>query len=289
MPNIGGVFMYYLSSKYIDELIGEDLTHFDFTSYLMGINGNQGTIEFYTRENCIVSGIDEVCEIFKRLNITTIYSKKTGDKAEKGDTLIRGEGVSESLHIAWKICQNILEYSSGIATATHSLVEKARKNNPDISIGTTRKNFPGTKDLAIRSILAGGAVPHRLGLSDSVLIFKQHLAFCGNPEEQKTIINKMKAKAPEKKIIIEADNCQEAVLYSKLSVDGIQIDKGNIDELGECIKEIKLTNKNIIILLAGGINEKNIEMYSNIGADVLVTTSVYWGKPIDIGNKIQKI
>ncbi|MBN1468898.1 MAG: ModD protein [Fusobacteriaceae bacterium] len=281
--------MFYLSSKYIDELIGEDLTHFDFTSYLMGIEGNSGTIEFYTRQKCVVSGIEEVQEIFKRLNIEIISTKKTGDILNENEVFIKGKGISESLHIAWKICQNILEYSSGIATSTKNLVEKARLINTNISIGTTRKNFPGTKELAIKSILAGGAIPHRLGLSDSVLIFKQHLAFCGTKEQQKLIINSMKNKAPEKKILIEADNCQEALFYSKLNIDGIQIDKEKPEELKKCIDEIRNNNKNLVILVAGGINESNIEKYAIVGADVLVTSSVYQGKPIDIGNRINKI
>ena len=50
---------------------------------------------------------------------------------------------------------------------------------PKVAVLTTRKGFPGTKALAIKSVLAGGGYPHRLGISETVLIFKQHLNFIG--------------------------------------------------------------------------------------------------------------
>ena len=75
---------------------------------------------------------------------------------------------------------NILEYSSGIATRTKKMVDKAKLVNPHVAVLATRKSFPGTKELSIKSIIAGGAFPHRLGLSETILIFKQHVAFLGN-------------------------------------------------------------------------------------------------------------
>jgi len=81
--------------------------------------------------------------------------------------------------MGWKVSMNVLEYCSGIATRTKYLVDKAKNINPQIEIVTTRKIFPGTKEFSIKAIIAGGAYPHRLGLSETVLIFKQHLNFIG--------------------------------------------------------------------------------------------------------------
>jgi len=43
--------------------------------------------------------------------------------------------------------------------------------NPDIAVFTTRKIFPGAKALAVKAIMVGGAMPYRLGLSETILIF----------------------------------------------------------------------------------------------------------------------
>ena len=281
--------MFYVTSKDADDYLEEDISYFDITTTLLGIGGIEGKIEFYSREECIVSGVEEVIKIFKKLDIKIVKKCKSGDRIEKGAVFFSGEGESDALHKAWKVSLNIFEYASGIATRTWKMKEKAESSGKTVSIGTTRKVFPGTKKLALKSVIAGGGIPHRESLSDSILIFKQHLEFFKDFEEAKIAINKMKMRAPEKKVLIEADNCEEAIKYSQLNVDGIQIDKAEVSELKECIEKIKAKNKNIIILAAGGINEKNAKEYGETGADVLVTTSVYFGKPVDMGVKINKI
>lgn len=278
--------MFYVTAQDADKYIEEDMSYFDITTTLLGIEGIDGKIEFYTREECIVSGVEEVTKIFQKLNIKIVKNCKSGDKIEKGAIFFAGEGKSDALHLAWKVSMNIFEYSSGIATRTWKLKEKAGSK---VSIGTTRKVFPGTKKLALKSVIAGGGIPHRQSLSDSILIFKQHLEFFKSFEEAKEAINRVKTGAPEKKVLIEADNCEEALKYSQLNVDGIQIDKADADELKKCIDKIKGKNKNMIVLAAGGINEKNAAEYAGTGADVLVTTSVYFGKPVDMGVKITKL
>lgn len=45
----------------------------------------------------------------------------------------------------------------------------------------------------------------------------------------------------------------------------------------------------MVILAAGGINESNIQDYVETGIDAVVTTCVYYAKPIDIGCKIEPI
>ena len=46
-----------------------------------------------------------------------------------------------------------------------------------IGVATTRKHFPGTKAMSLKAVLAGGGSVHRLGLSDSILIFAEHRRF----------------------------------------------------------------------------------------------------------------
>ena len=42
---------------------------------------------------------------------------------------------------------------------------------------TTRKSMPGAKDLLACALMVGGAFPHCLGLSETVLVFETHLTF----------------------------------------------------------------------------------------------------------------
>ena len=46
--------------------------------------------------------------------------------------------------------------------------------NSNCELLGTRKNFPFAKKFCIKSIMSGGAMPHRLGLSETVLFFPNH-------------------------------------------------------------------------------------------------------------------
>lgn len=278
----------YISDELIDRFIKEDVPYIDLTTLALGISDQKGTIQFFTREDAVLCGTEEVGKIFNRLNIELIKSKPSGTLIKKGEVFIEGKGNAEDLHIAWKVSQNILDYSSGIATKTRKLVDKISEINPNLHIITTRKVIPGTKELAIKAVVAGGGFPHRLGLSETILIFKQHLNFLGGIDELIKILESVKSKACEKKVIAEVENIKQAIALCENGIDGIQFDKVSYNELKKYVDKLRNINPSIVILASGGINESNIEQYAKTGANAIVTTSVYHAKPIDIGCKIVK-
>lgn len=278
----------YISDELIDRFIKEDVPYLDLTTLVLGISGQKGTIQFFSREDAVLCGTEEVSKIFNKLNIELTKTYPSGTLLKKNDIFLEGKGNAEDLHTAWKISQNILDYSSGIATNTKKLVDKVSKINPNLHIITTRKVIPGTKELAIKAVVAGGGFPHRLGLSETILIFKQHLNFLGGTDELIKILESVKSKVCEKKIIAEVENIDEAIKLCKAGIDGLQFDKIPYDELKQYVDILKNINPSIVILAAGGINESNIEEYAKTGVNAIVTTSVYYAKAIDIGCKITK-
>lgn len=279
----------YITDELIDRFIKEDVPYIDLTTLTLGISGQKGAIQFFTREDAVLCGTEEVVKIFNKLNIELIKTKASGTLIKKGEVFLEGKGNAEDLHIAWKVSQNILDYSSGIATKTKSLVDKVSTINPNIHIITTRKVVPGTKELAIKAVVAGGGFPHRLGLSETILIFKQHLNFLGGIDELIKIIESVKSKACEKKVIAEVENIEQAIMLCKNGIDGIQFDKVPYDDLKSYVDILRNINPLIVILAAGGINEDNIVEYAKTRVNALVTTSVYYAKAIDIGCKITKL
>ncbi|MDD2620624.1 MAG: ModD protein [Syntrophomonadaceae bacterium] len=278
--------MVYIAEETIDRFIKEDIPYIDLTSIILEIAGIKGKMEFVCREEAVICGTEEVLRIFNKFNIIPVRYVSSGTKVNPGTCIMEAEGNAENLHMAWKPAMNILEYTSGIASRTRRLVDKAKAVNPKIEINTTRKIFPGTKEMSIKAVLAGGGMPHRLGLSETVLIFKQHLNFIGGFEGLNTKLNDLKARACEKKFIVEVENQDEAVKVCRAGADGIQLDKVSPDDLQKIVPIIKSIDSKILILAAGGINESNVEAYAQTGVDALVTTSVYFGKPVDIGTRI---
>lgn len=278
--------MLYLSNDEIDKLIKEDVPYIDLTSWTLGIKEQQGKITYFTREDAIISGTEEVRQIFERLHIEVELFIPSGQKVKAGENLIIGKGRAENLHMAWKVGQNILDHCSGIATKTRKMVNIVKSYNPNIAILTTRKGFPGTKALAIKSIMVGGAMPHRLGISETILVFKQHINFIGGFDGLLKKLPEIKAECCEKKIIVETGSIEQAVSLCKAGADGIQFDKMEVQELKNAVECLKTEFPYVITLGAGGINESNIVDYAQTGINGIVTTSLYNARPIDIGVKI---
>jgi molybdenum transport protein len=95
------------------------------------------------------------------------------------------------------VAQTLVEIWSGIATAARAIVDAATAVSPDVVVACTRKNVPGTKSYAVRAVRAGGAVMHRLGLSETVLVFPEHRAFLGDEPLRETV-RRLRRAAPEK-------------------------------------------------------------------------------------------
>jgi molybdenum transport protein len=277
----------FLSIAEIDRLIKEDVPYIDLTSWSLGINEQAGRISYFTREDAVACGTEEVRMIFDRLNIKTEQLVASGKTVTAGAELISGIGCGSDINMAWKVGQNILDHCSGIATKTRRMVQLVKASNPNVAVLTTRKGFPGTKSLAIKAIMAGGATPHRLGLSETVLIFKQHIDFIGGLDALLHKMPELKVECCEKKIIVESSNYDEAKILCAAGVDGIQFDKISAAALKEVVAKLKGEFPNIIFLVAGGVNETNAAEYAKTNVDGIVTTSLYSAKPIDVGVRIE--
>ncbi len=272
----------YFSEETLDRFIYEDVPYIDLTTVLLDIGQKPGSIAFSARETGIISGTEEAGRILQKLGAKPGLIVPSGTPIVPGQPLLQAEGNASSLHSAWRISLNILEYCSGIATRTRNLLDKARTVNPNISILATRKMFPGTRALSAKAVLTGGGFPHRLGLSETILVFRQHINFLGGVHELSQRIPQLRIHAREKKVLVEAETLDDALLLAAAGVDGLQFDKVQPGQLKNYVQKIRESHPNLLLLAAGGINESNVIEYADTGVDGIVTTSMYFGRPLDI-------
>jgi len=272
----------YISEETLDRFIREDVPYLDLTTSLLDIGQEPGRISFAAREKGILCGSEEAARIFQKLGLRTGLLLASGTTVIPGQPFLQAEGSAANLHMAWKVCLNILEYCSGVASRTRLLLDNARTVNPGVGILSTRKMFPGTRELAIKAVVAGGGFPHRLGLSESILVFRQHINFLSGMEELAKSMPKLRQQACEKKFIVEVERLDEALLLANAGVDGLQFDKVPAELLGHYVEEIRKCHSDILLIGAGGINEVNVIEYAATGIDAIVTTSMYYGRPLDI-------
>ena len=204
-----------------------------------------------------------------------------------GDVILEARGEAGALHLGWKVGLNLVEWCSGVATATHRLVQTARSERPDIVIAATRKVFPGTKRLALAAVLAGGGVPHRLGLSDSVLVFPQHVAMLGGLDALVAQLDALRTGTPERKVAVETHTVEDALRVAAAGVDILQIDKLAPEELVVLVPRLLGVAPALQIAAAGGINQTNVAEYARTGVAILVTSAMYAARPADVGVVIE--
>jgi molybdenum transport protein len=272
----------YIPDSDIERFIEEDLPYGDLTTHLLGIGGQPGRIVYSTREETTLCCTEEAARLLQKLGASVTRKLPSGTLAPPGTEFLEAEGRADVLHAGWRGALTLIEYASGVASRTARIVRGARNINPDITVVTTRKSFPGTKKVVIKAVMTGGALPHRLGLSETILVFKEHMAFMGGLEPFLKTIPDLRVRAKEKKIIVEADSPAEALLIAGAGVDVVQVDKAKPEELAVLVKEVRSATPGVKISAAGGINEANFREYAAAGVDILVLSSVYFGKPADV-------
>jgi molybdenum transport protein len=273
----------FIPDSVLEQYLLEDAPYGDLTTRLLAIEQLPASMVFQARHETVLSSTEEAARLLHKLGCQIETCWASGIAAAPGDIFLGVSGPAGSLHLEWKVPVNRLEAACGIASRTRAIVQAAQAVDPHIAVVATRKVFPGTKAIATKAVLAGGATPHRLGLSDTVLVFEQHLVLLGGLDEFLARVDEYRAKAPEKKIAVEVTNRQSAGHAARARVDIIQVDKMEPPELTATVRDIRDVDAAIRIAAAGGITQENAAAYARTGVDILVTSSMYWGKPADIG------
>jgi molybdenum transport protein len=278
--------MFPVPDSFLDQLIAEDVPYLDLTTHLLGIDAQPGTISYLTREDCVLCGSEEAARILERLGATVDVLEPSGAVLEAGSVFLEASGPAGALHAAWKVCLNIFDHCSAVATRTRRMVTRAHEVSPGLPILTTRKSMPGAKPLLTKAVVCGGAVPHRLGLSETVLVFDNHTALIGGFEGLLERLPAILVASCEKKVFVEA-SAEQARRLAVTGVDGIQFDKLAPTELAALVPELRALNPQLTLIAAGGINEDNVAGYAATGVDGLATTAPFAARPLDMTARIR--
>jgi len=280
--------MIYFQTHEIEAWINEDAPLIDLTSHLLEINDQPAMLTVKTRHTTTLTLMEEAARIFEILGAKVCLQLPSGKIVGTQEIILQVCGRADALHRGWKVAMNLLEYFCGVATQTTQMVQQVAKIS-DIPLLVTRKHLPGLKKPMIKAILSGGAHPHRLGLSETVLVFENHLNVIGGREKLPQKISAMKVAACEKKIAIECDTLEQALQAVHAGADLIQFDKIEVNQLSTWVKQLKQQYPLLTVIIAGGITEQNIKSYAQTEVDGIVLSSVYHAKPADLGVAIELV
>ena len=272
----------------LDYFMSEDVPYVDLTSVVLGIEDELGEMEYFSREDCVVCGSEEVVRLALLCGCEAKCLHASGDRVVPNEPIVRVRGAASQLHQVWKVGLNLLDHLSAVATKTRGMVDAVHAVNPACEVLTTRKSMPGCKDLLIEAVVVGGAFPHRLGLSETVLVFDHHMEFLGGFDAFVQRIPEFRRRCIEKKLFVEA-SAEQAPVLARAGVDGLQLDKMPVDELGKLVAELRAIDPHVTIIAAGGVNPHNAAEYAATGIDGIATTALYTAKPLDMSVRMSAV
>ncbi|MDC0610287.1 ModD protein [Vibrio sp.] len=258
------------------QLLIDDAPFGDLTTSLL-VDKPELNIHFYAREDMIVSGVEEAIQMMRLKNLDVKGFCQSGDKLSQGQHILSAKGHSSQLFIVWKATQILMEWMSGVASSANSMVLSAG----DTPVACTRKQTPFTKALSVKAIRSGGAVMHRLGLSETILVFAEHRQFI-NYKNPKDMLDYLHKSSPEHKVVLEVHSVEDAKMWIEAGVEVLQLDKFSIDQVTECKIHCQNIYSTTRLAIAGGVNPGNVAQYAEAGADLIVTSAPYYAKPKDI-------
>jgi nicotinate-nucleotide pyrophosphorylase (carboxylating) len=269
--------------KEIESLLEEDLGYDDVSCTIVPDKPAEAVI--FTKKDCVVAGIKEAGSIFCYLGIQAETTLKDGDRLKAGDIIFRLKGGAVSILRAERLALNFLGHLSGIATLTRACVDIVRKHSEITRVACTRKTTPGIRKFEKLAVAAGGGDTHRFNLSDSVMIKDNHIKLMGI----EAAIEAARKTSFTRKIEVEVESAEDAVLAAKLGADIIMLDNmqpETIIETLEVLKEEGLRDS-VIVEASGGISQANLEDYAKTGVDVISMGSlIHKSRWVDISLEI---
>jgi nicotinate-nucleotide pyrophosphorylase (carboxylating) len=273
----------FVIKKSIESYLEEDIGWSDITTALLIDYESKSTSYIKVKEEGIIAGLDVVEMIFQLLDPSITFSKKNkdGDKVIPGDIIAEVKGPINPILKGERLCLNLLQRMSGIATYTRHLCNLIKPYN--VKVTDTRKTAPGLRYFDRYAVAIGGGVNHRYNLSDAILIKDNHIKLVGGIKEALT---RVKAKASHtQKIEIEVQNLNQFQEALKYGADIILLDNMTIDSIQ---KAVKIAQGNVILEASGNIDESNIVSFAKTGVDVISCGSLTHSvKALDVSMMIE--
>jgi nicotinate-nucleotide pyrophosphorylase (carboxylating) len=174
------------------------------------------------RQPGVIAGLDAALLAFELLDPGLAIEVLAGDGSAvaRGQRVARIAGRARPVLAAERTALNLVSRLSGVATATHSLVDAIQGYKAKIVC--TRKTTPGLRLFEKEAVRLGGGANHRFGLDDAMLIKDNHVALAGGVGEA---LRRARAHAGHLvKIELEVDTLDQLAEALAVGVDAVLLD-----------------------------------------------------------------
>lgn len=250
----------------------EDLGRGDWTTLGLGAMAQKpGHAVWIAKAPGVIAGLPIAARVFQLLDDTIEFEAKVaeGTRCPAGTPIASLNGPLHVLLMGERVALNLAMALSGIATATRKYVD-AIADLPT-QLVDTRKTTPGLRQLEKYAVRVGGALNHRLGLDDAIMLKDNHIAVAGGIQ---AAVTQVRQSVPYP-LAIEVETTTLAEVDEALAcgVDIIMLDNMDLDTLGQAVQRIRQGNPTIKIEASGNVTLDTLRPIALTGVDYISSSA----------------
>jgi nicotinate-nucleotide pyrophosphorylase (carboxylating) len=271
--------------RLIQFAIREDVGSGDITTELTIPQDNAALARFIVKQDGIVCGLPLLDLVFREFSPDVHIDIKVEEGAmiTAGTIIATVEGPAHALLAAERTALNFMQRMSGVATKTRQYVDVIAGTHARIL--DTRKTIPGWRLLDKYATGIGGAVNHRIGLYDMVMIKDNHITACGGVRQAvERCLSELEGRAPVK-IEVEARSLDE--VQEIMQCDGVHRIMFDNFTPAQVAEGVRIVERRIETEASGGITYDNLRDYAMAGVDFISVGAItHSAVALDISMKL---
>ncbi len=240
--------------------LAEDIGPGDVTTPLVIPPDRTGSAVIEARQPLVVCGIRIAEAVFAAVDPHLTFEARTcdGARAGEGDGLAVVSGALRSILVGERTALNFLGRLCGVASWTRRFVEAVEGTGARIV--DTRKTIPGWRALDKYATAVGGALNHRSGLYDGILLKDNHIALAGGVA---LAVKTARAAAPAGlRMQVEVESEDDAVAAVEAGADFLLLDNRPPEELRRIAARLA---GRAVLEASGGIVLGNVRRVAETG------------------------
>jgi nicotinate-nucleotide pyrophosphorylase (carboxylating) len=243
----------------IDRALAEDVGDGDATAEATVDPAARARATITQKAPGVISGLDVAEAVFARLDPAARF-ERLGPVGEwrDGGPVLAVEGSARALLTAERTALNFLGRLSGVATAAARVVRAVEAAGGTAKILDTRKTTPGMRRLEKRAVADGGAVNHRVGLFDFMLIKENHAALAGGVG---AAVERARAARPDLPLAIEVRDADEIDAALAAGAPRLLLDNMSPERVRAAVEQVAGRAE---LEASGGVDEQRVLVYATI-------------------------
>ena len=269
----------------IQEALAEDMGDGDHSTLCCIAEDSPGKAVLKIKQAGILAGLSVAEKIFKSVEPAAelLFYKQDGDLMEVGEQAFTVVAKVHTILACERLVLNTMQRMSGIATLTRLYVKKLEGYHTQIL--DTRKTTPNFRLLEKEAVRIGGAVNHRFGLYDMIMLKDNHIDYCGGMAKaiqkahQYVLKHNLNIKIEvETRTLMDVQDALQTGLVQRIMLDNMTP--------AMVADAVKIIDGRVETEASGGMNLDNIVGYAKTGVDFIsIGALIHQAQSLDLSLK----